>query len=332
MPFDLRDHPVFICGHPKSGTSLLRSLFDSHPQLVVYPEETSFFRRYLPEAQGLSLDEKIALADRLLIHIFTWNQAAPPPSQAGFPDRDYSAVPFEAVSRALREQISQYGCRHDGDLLSAAVLGFGQASGCLSDSTRWWVEKTPYNEYYTERIFAWWPEARCIHIVRDPRDNYASYQRKHIDWTAEGFAASWMRSTRAGLQNQERYGEQRYIIYRYEDLVHSPEKVLQEMRDFLGIRDDPSLQIPTRNGVAWQGNSMFAEKFQAISEAPKDRWKQNLAAGEAGVIGLMAAALIRRFHYEVQTPVPLSAYLRRIRWSLAQAASRVRHRKPTSHA
>ncbi|MGE5223096.1 MAG: sulfotransferase, partial [Omnitrophica WOR_2 bacterium] len=70
MPNDLRDRPVFICGHPKSGTSLLRSLLDSHPQVIVYPEETSFFRRYLPAAKGLSLDEKIELEDRLLIHIF----------------------------------------------------------------------------------------------------------------------------------------------------------------------------------------------------------------------------------------------------------------------
>jgi hypothetical protein len=52
MPTDelefLRDHPVFICGHPKAGTSLVRSILDSHPQLIVYPEETVFFRRYLP--------------------------------------------------------------------------------------------------------------------------------------------------------------------------------------------------------------------------------------------------------------------------------------------
>ena len=46
---ELRDSPVFIAGHPKSGTSLLRSVLDSHPELVAYPEETSFFRRYLPK-------------------------------------------------------------------------------------------------------------------------------------------------------------------------------------------------------------------------------------------------------------------------------------------
>lgn len=35
-----KDRPIFICGHPKSGTSLLRNLLDNHPQLAVYPEES----------------------------------------------------------------------------------------------------------------------------------------------------------------------------------------------------------------------------------------------------------------------------------------------------
>ena len=85
MDKSLRDRPVFIGGHPKSGTSLLRSLVDSHPQLVVYPEETMFFRGFLPKAKGLSLEQKLVLADQLITHIFEWNQTKPPAHQAGFP-------------------------------------------------------------------------------------------------------------------------------------------------------------------------------------------------------------------------------------------------------
>ena len=74
---NLRDHPLFICGHPKAGTSLARAVFDSHPQLVVFPEETSFFRRFLPLAEGLDLEGQLNLAEKMLIHIFRWNQANP---------------------------------------------------------------------------------------------------------------------------------------------------------------------------------------------------------------------------------------------------------------
>lgn len=94
---ELRDSPVFIAGHPKSGTSFLCSVLDSHPELLTYPEETSFFRRYLPKAAGKSLVEKLVISDLTLTHIFEWNQTDPPAHQAGFPDRDYSNIPVAEV-------------------------------------------------------------------------------------------------------------------------------------------------------------------------------------------------------------------------------------------
>src|SRR5512143_2699433 len=125
---ELRDSPVFIAGHPKSGTSLLRSVLDSHPELVAYPEETSFFRRYLPKAAGKTLLEKTVLSDRLLTHIFEWNQAHPPAHQAGFPDRDYSHIPAAQVRRAVNDLVSER-FRNDGDMLSAVVLAYGKVAG-----------------------------------------------------------------------------------------------------------------------------------------------------------------------------------------------------------
>ncbi len=133
MTADLQNSPVFICGHPKSGTSLFRSILDSHPQLIVYPEETVFFRRFLPKAQGQPLEKQLELADEFLIQIFTWNRENPPPSQEGFLDRDYSAISFEDIRQTMRLRIKeQY--RDERDILSAAILAFGQVTGQLTDS------------------------------------------------------------------------------------------------------------------------------------------------------------------------------------------------------
>ncbi len=291
----------------------MRSLLDAHPQLVVYPEESGFFRRFLPASRGMSLEAKFKLADERLIHIFTWNATNPPPSQAGFPGRDYSRVPFEAVQQAMRQRLAEKGYRHDGDILSAAVLAFGQVSGHLSQATSRWVEKTPYNERYAGQIFAWWPQARCIHLLRDPRDNFVSYHRKHPEWSAEVFAYSWIGSTRMGIKNEARYGPRRYWLLRYEDLTQKPAEILRELCFFLEIEDHPSLRVPTRGGDAWQGNSMFAERFNQISSAPLDRWKAELSADEAGVITFLARAEMKRFGYACQ-PVPIRSRLRAWNW------------------
>jgi hypothetical protein len=291
LPETLRDKPIFICGHPKAGTSLLRSILDAHPQLVVYPEETIFFRRFLPRARSLELSEQIELAEKELIHIFQWNRTQPVDSQVGYPDRDYTFIPFDQVRQELN-RLAQVNHRHPGDLLSAAILAYGQVSAQLTSETTAWVEKSPYNEYYAEQIFAWWPQARCIQIVRDPRDNYVSYRRKHPGWSAEFFSMNWLRSTQAGIQNQKRFSPEKYLLLRYEELTARPQEKLEELVAFLGINWDDSLATPTRAGERWRGNSMFSNQFQNISRAAVARWKENLENEEAAVISLMTRPCI----------------------------------------
>jgi hypothetical protein len=196
--------------------------------------------------------------------------------------------------------------RHAGDMLSAAVLAYGQVCGQINPSTRYWVEKSPYNEYFAEQIFAWWPEARCIHIVRDPRDNFVSYRRKHPDWQAEFFAANWSRSTLAGLKNLAHFGPQRYRLLRYEDLAQNPAASLQKLADFLDIAWDASLAAPTRAGADWTGNSMFSEQYQSISAAPIGRWKEKLSQPDTAVIETMAGPSMQALHYAVSASAPVS--------------------------
>jgi hypothetical protein len=332
----LRDRPIFICGHPKSGTSLLRAILDSHPQLVVYPEETIFFRRYLPIAKGQPLEKQLELAEQYLIHIFTWNQAAPPSSQAGFPDRDYTNISYEAVRQRMH-QLAQKDYRDERDILNSAVLAYGSVSGQLSDETRRWVEKSPYNEYFASLIFDWWPEARCVHVVRDARDNFVSYQRKHTSWSPEIFASNWKRSTQAGIQNRQQFGDEHYRMVRYEDLVTHPEKYAQELMAFLGIDWNPASTSPTRAGQQWQGNSMFSEQFSEISAAPVGRWKEKLQLEEALVIEQISEAEMLMMDYDLiasDSPfiVKSKARVRVAAWPIRRRIQNIMGKKPPALA
>ena len=296
---DLRDSPVFIAGHPKSGTSLLRSVLDSHPELVAYPEETNFFRLYLPRTAGADLQHKLALSDQYLTHIFEWNQVNPPTHQADYPDRDYSFVPVESVRQFVREYINER-FSNDGDMLSAVILAFGKVTGQLTDISHHWVEKTPYNERYAAQIFEWWPDARVVHTVRDPRDNFSSYHRKHADWSPESFALNWLQSTQAGLENRQLYGPKRYMLLRFEDLTSTPEVKIKQLCQFLGINDDPSLRQPVRGGKAWGGNSMFSDQFTTISAAPVGRWTESLKPDEVATLELITGPAMNQLDYPLQ--------------------------------
>ncbi len=311
----LRDHPVFICGHPKSGTTLLMALLDSHPQLVVYPAETVFFRGLLPRFKNTDNAEKLSLGKRFLLHFFDlqpMNQEAD--SSAGIAQPDIAYIQYAETCRVMDSLLPPEKIRHDGDLLSAAILAFGKVHQKITPQTRYWVEKTPYNEYFTEQIFSWWPQARCIHVVRDPRDNYATYRRKHPRLPAERFSRSWNTSLKAGIQSQKHYGLERYCILKYEDLTQNPERVIAELAHFLDIEDHESLRTPTKNGVLWQGNSMFNERFSGISSRPLGRWKNELNTSDVAVIETACRAGMKQMGYIPQSGFSLSAYGRLLRF------------------
>lgn len=319
MQGEMPGRPVFICGHPKSGTSLVLTLLDSHPELVVFPEETHYFRRFLPRLRSYLKDDVVTLSEQCLIHIFKWDSDNPVSNQAGFADRNYSHIDYPKILSAFKHFVDKSGY-HRQTILPAAILAYGQVSGQLSDETKYWVEKTPYNEVFAGEIFSLWPGAKCIHIVRDPRDNYASYHRKHPDWSVAQFAHSWLGSYRLGVRNKDRFGDSRYLLMRYEDLVGSVDESLHMIVKFLGIADSPSLRVPTRSGKAWGGNSMFGDQFSAVSTRPAGRYRETLTADTVGQINALLFPEIKQLKYDLDTPPPLMDVLRgrfqRVKWRI----------------
>jgi hypothetical protein len=315
---ELRDQPIFVCGHPKSGTTLLMSLFDSHSQLVVYPIETFFFRGFIPEIRNRDLEEKLSLAQRYLLHYIARNFNNPGNQNSGEVSQDQRFLDYARMCELMLEDINLNGIRHDGDFLSAAIYAYGLAHNKLSAETLYWIEKTPYNEHFAELIFKWWPEAHCIHIVRDPRDNYLTYQRKHKGLSAEDFSLGWNSSIKVGFDNRERYGKKKYMLLRYEELTTNTEKSLGKIIDFLGISDEKILRIPTSDGVPWEGNSQFDEKFRGISTKPVGRWKRDLSGKNIEIIDSICAESMNNLGYEVQNRSRMKSFIYIFGWTLKQ--------------
>ena len=101
-----------------------------------------------------------------------------------------------------------------------------------------WIEKTPGNVGAIDRILAHWPEASILHIIRDPRDVYASMIESR-KWTApEDFVARWIGTVAAARNWREAHGgaHPAYYELRYEKLVLNPEA---ETRSVLAFLDEP---------------------------------------------------------------------------------------------
>lgn len=237
--------PVFIVGYPKSGTTLLLSLLDAHPQLVVIPGETRWFTD--PEPTFAELHDRWI---RYLIN----PSGQDPFWLLGSPFRD--ADPYLEFTRTLTALVAAHP---DLDLLMLLAATFGAgASGA-----RAWVEKTPLHLVQVERIRRRFPAARFIQVVRDPRATVASIRHyaRHgwstdLDETTAGVVAA-LEQAREGPPD---LGSSVYLVVRYEDVVTTPEHELRGVMEFIGIDWANSLLRPTLAGVPVRANSAWLDR------------------------------------------------------------------------
>ena len=313
---DWTSPPVFICGFPKSGTTLLLALLDNHPELLVFPEETHFFNKISGYPERLQLDY---IFNHTSIKTLGLGRVQ---ITSGF--RDYSNIDYSRYKKVLAE-IWDIGPKSERKLLESIIYSFGKVTNKLV--TKYWVEKTPLNEKHLKKGVDWWPDLRAIYIIRDPRDNFCSYRthrakqvksrKARLDsenmlsrsekrkrtlklprpLTALGFIAGWIESIKVWRVFSRDHPNT--LLIRYEDLVQSPTVVMEQVCEFLEIEWDDTLLRPTRNGHPWTGNSMYGTEFTGISTDSVGRYKLLLSDDEKCLIQSWLSNYFRQFGWQL---------------------------------
>jgi hypothetical protein len=258
--------PTFICGFPKSGTTLLLALLDHHPELLVFPEET-MFRKWASTPELWSLDY---LLNETSIQAFQYDEVNWTSGYRSYKDVDFSRFKTLVESRWDTAKLS------GKTILETLIFSYGDVTG--QAGRKKWVEKTPGTEHLLGEIVQWWPDVRALCIVRDPRDNFAAYyNQKHEHYSPALFVKDWSSSVTVWTRFATSYPEHCLSI-RYEDLVREPKTILEQICRFLDIQWNDSLLIPTRNGILWSGNSRDFIKFDRISDKPVGKFRRKLSA------------------------------------------------------
>ena len=196
------NHPIFIGGMYKSGTSLLRAMLGHHSNLFAGLETQWINERW---------EKDTAQARR------EWLERL--------------SVFFDAPVAELE---AACGDATDVETCLDRVLSFLAARAGKAR----WIEKTPGNAGAIDRILGFWPGARILHIIRDPRDVYASMIESQ-KWTVpREFAQRWTGIVKAARNWLARQGgtHPAYYELRYERLVLSPATETRKILEFL---DEP---------------------------------------------------------------------------------------------
>jgi len=306
------NRPVFIAGYYKSGTSLLLSLLDNHPQLVALTDESVYFSLFLPKYGHLPRQKKIdQLVDLWLRKLIT--PSGKPPFWI-----------LEKTKKGYQQFVNNFYWltkkQAKKDLLALVALAYFLTTASSKLETdfkvKYWLEKTPTNEFYLQQIVKLYPQAKFIHLLRDPRSIIASIQKLEKEKSqSKGFVFSLKklvyffyhlirikRSFSLAFKNQAMIGKENYLVVSYEELVKQSEKTVKRVADFLKIKYLPILLKPTTAGRSMIANSAWnkGRVKGRINQQSLRQWEKELSKIELSLINLIVGRVGSSWGYDLK--------------------------------
>ena len=297
----------FVVGVGRSGTTLLRMMLDSHPEMAI-PPETHFLPPMIEQFSRLRVTP-----ERLLEAI----REAP---QSGLPESGVS-------EDELLDRLRQLKPLNAPDSIRAFYGLYAERAGKPR-----WGDKTPRYVTSMAKLARAIPEARFVHMIRDGRDVALSTNRRLVELRgsrpvpAERMAKRWRHRILSARRVEQVKG--RYMEIRYEDLVRDTEPGLRRVCEFTELGWDPvmlsyheraSERLQEMNRERERGSRRTLtgeERMQAHAMTTKppteeriDLWKSEMDATYREEFETFAGDLLAELGYETTVPTPATPSL-----------------------
>jgi len=292
---------VFLVGCPRSGTTWLQRLLAAHPRIRT-GQESHLFHFYV--------GPQLRIWDRLLDPAATGRGGV---GIGGYMDEEE----FVAVVR-----------RYMNSLLTPMLRPL--ATGEL------FLDKSPSHALYLPEICRLLPEARFIHIVRDPRDVVASLLAAGMGWgagwaprDARRAARSWVQHVQAVREGAGALRGGALVEVLYEELHDDPVPALRRVADFLdlpwpeaeirraldantavAVRSGGGTAIPI-GGALSNPRGIVREPEGFVRSGQPGAWKRDLNRYQKLIVSAVAGPLMEEVGYDHRPP-PGSVTLRRL--------------------
>jgi hypothetical protein len=300
------DRPIIVLGCPRSGTTLLQVMLHSHPRIAIPPETRFLLPAYRERLRFGDLSET---ANRRALGDFIVRTKGHRFADLGL-DRDATVEEIVEGPPTLGSAV--------GIVLRAYAERFGRPR---------WGDKRPAYYNYIDVVMRLFPDAKIVHVVRDPRDCVASLKRMPW-WRTDSYhsVAAWGQS----IDNTERAMRARpgtVTRVQYERLVAEPESELKALCVELGEEYDPAMAEPERLAEMavperkhWHSNTRVGPTTKRVG-----RWKEDLEPWEASLCETVLEERMARFGYEPAGAGPLGA-VDRLRYHRVLAARETKRR------
>ncbi len=271
----------FIGGRGRSGTTLLGRMLGAHPKLEVAPE--GFFVMNLWARYGTGPWDP-ARVDRFCDDLVferrmaTWGL-------------DLGAISAE-LKGALPELDFRRACR---TVYRSYVEVTRGRTGVVAIG-----DKNPHYALFTGTLAAVFPNARFVHMVRDPRDNVLSYRKVPFDVSdTAALAYRWRRYNEELLAVSERHPN-RFLRVSYEDVLERPEGALTAVCEFLGQPfDSATLSFADQRpeGFYGEGSPWFEKLAEPLDAGQARKWESSMSVSDIATVESICGATLERLGY-----------------------------------
>lgn len=283
---------LLVYGPRKAGTSLLQSLLDGHPEILMTPGElklkhlvhrgflepeeraSHYYRRgrsFFPE------DLSEVGADELLDRMFSTL------STSEAEDR-FDAETYRKRSLEARDERAGFP-----ELIDRDFANFAEAARERTDPRYHGAKEVGAGgrtRYILNYVNAHFDEARFVLILRRPKFILSSITRARRrdgnPMKLRKFLREWFNTNRVihHLGDPELLGSDRVHVLFYEALVTETAETMRDVADFLDVEFTDSLHEPTQLGVTSKVKTSSKDEKKVFSESAED-WTRGLTYTEA---------------------------------------------------
>lgn len=220
MDFDkdqIQKPMFFILGRGRSGTTLLMSMLNAHPDVFV------------PSESLLLL--KIALAYRRKpITLRRW-----PKISADIWSEKERMKLWRITPESLDLAISKVLAKKSLSANQLIKLIYQQEASLHKSQIQLLGDKNPNHALFASMIFQIFPEAKFIHLIRDPYDNVHSYRQVPFDLQHAALLAYRWKYFNDQIRLLKKSIPDQFFTIKYEDLVSIPDRIMYDLLNFLNL-------------------------------------------------------------------------------------------------
>ncbi len=255
--------PLFLVGSERSGTTMLRLMLNQHSQLS-WPYEFDFSVDRIPDDEGWP--DVDAYVDWLSVHRIFLATGLRADRSLQFPD-------------LLHSFLRQTAEREGVDVVGATC------------------------HRHFDKLLRVWPDARFIHILRDPRDVALSCIQ--MGWAGNVWFAvdRWIEAEQSWDRLARKVAPGRILEIRYEQLVAEPEHTLSRICAFAGVAYEPAM-------LEYSAKSTYSKPDPSLLY----QWKRKASPEQLGMLEYKIGLLLGDRGYAPSgVPVQPPASLARLR-------------------